>query len=336
MNSMTEHDVVEALRHKLDRDRYIVAIALGGIRKALDRHRWLLDGRGPYEWDDDRYRDEFTDWVEAVEQSVGILAKLAWDKDDCTTDTAKVQAAREAAREYVVDAPKGHRSMLPSDLGLPCPSCASLQQTAPAKQEDREGLVGFDLAVKSGEYLNTIDDMERRVDERGRPFLAYTAQHVVNAFKAGAALSLSEAQTPPKADPWEGNPAREGMPDDWGPPKADEGLAGELQRTIKRLDLALAEARRDNRNAFPITTLEADRILTALNRDSKAVELAPNAREAWIRTILSLSGSEANRRAFMAGYNQCDCPKPVTHEKDRAWARGMVAYAYLKESSNAG
>ena len=118
--------LVGELQHMLDRDRYIVAIALGTIRKALDGHRWLLEGRGPYEWDDDRYRDEFAAWVRGIEASTGLLAKLARDHGDCTTDTAKVQAAREAAREYAVDAPVGHRTMLPSDLGLPCPSCAAL------------------------------------------------------------------------------------------------------------------------------------------------------------------------------------------------------------------
>lgn len=119
--------LVEELEHLLDRDRYIVAIALGHIRKALDGHRWLLEGRGPYEWDDDRYREEFTAWLEDVEASTGLLAKLAWDKGGCTTDAVKVQEARKAARMYAVNTPVGHRTMLPSDIGLPCPSCAALK-----------------------------------------------------------------------------------------------------------------------------------------------------------------------------------------------------------------
>jgi hypothetical protein len=134
--------VVDRLEHLIDRDRYILAIALGHIRKALDGHRWLLEGRGPYEWDDDRYRDEFTDWLANVEASLGPLAKLAFDKSDCTTDSAKVEAAREAARHYCIEAPKGHRSMLPSDLGLPCPSCAALASTPSTAPADMRGLAG--------------------------------------------------------------------------------------------------------------------------------------------------------------------------------------------------
>ena len=113
------------LTHIIDRDRYIVAMSLGHIREGLNCHRWLLEGRGPYEWDDDRYRDEFRAWLESVERATGALAKLAFDKADCTTDPALVAKAQEAARAYVAEAPKGHREMLPSDLGLPCPSCAA-------------------------------------------------------------------------------------------------------------------------------------------------------------------------------------------------------------------
>ena len=123
---------LEDMRHLLDRDRYIVAIALGHIKRALNGHRWLLEGRGPYEWDDDRYRDEFADWVANVEAATGLLAKLAWDKDACETEADKVAAAREAAQVYAVDPPVGHRTTLPSDLGLPCPSCAAL--SAPTRE----------------------------------------------------------------------------------------------------------------------------------------------------------------------------------------------------------
>ena len=61
----------------------------------------------------------------------------------------------------------------------------------------------------------------------------------------------------------------------------------------------------------------------------KIAEIAEEHRVAWIQSILSLTGSEANRRAFMAGYNGSDCPTPVTREKERAWARGKVARKHL-------
>jgi len=130
---------IATMRHMLDRDRYVVAIALGHIKSALNGHRWLLEGRGPYDWDDDRYRDEFADWVQNVEAATGLLAKLAWDKDYCETDPDKVAAASEAARVYAIDPPVGHRTMLPSDLGLPCPSCSATTQAL-----DGRGMMGGD------------------------------------------------------------------------------------------------------------------------------------------------------------------------------------------------
>ena len=41
-------------------------LALRAILDEIESRKWILDGRGSYEWDDDRYRQE-TRWVmEAV------------------------------------------------------------------------------------------------------------------------------------------------------------------------------------------------------------------------------------------------------------------------------
>lgn len=36
------------------------------IKKEIDSHSWVLEGRGSYAWDDDRYRDETRIVFEAV------------------------------------------------------------------------------------------------------------------------------------------------------------------------------------------------------------------------------------------------------------------------------
>lgn len=153
---------LEDMRHLLDRDRYIVAIALGHIKRALNGHRWLLEGRGPYEWDDDRYRDEFADWVANVEAATGLLAKLAWDKDACETEADKVAAAREAARVYAVDPPVGHRTMLPSDLGLPCPSCAAL--STPTRERDLLAFIAAEMRAQEDCNTGRYDEWLTRID----------------------------------------------------------------------------------------------------------------------------------------------------------------------------
>ena len=46
------------LRAALHRDRTGLAGALDAVRREVDGRAWILDGRGNYEWDDERYRAE--------------------------------------------------------------------------------------------------------------------------------------------------------------------------------------------------------------------------------------------------------------------------------------
>lgn len=114
----------EQLMHVIDRDRYIVAHGVNQIRAAIDGHSWLLEGRGPYEWDDDRYRDEFGDAVNRIEAAMEPLRRVAWDKSDCTRITERVIAAKEAASEMLKQ-PIGPREMIATDI-MPavCSECS--------------------------------------------------------------------------------------------------------------------------------------------------------------------------------------------------------------------
>lgn len=53
-------------------------------------------------------------------------------------------------------------------------------------------------------YLNSIDDPIRQHDARGNPFLAYTGQHVVNAFKAGHHAGMEAAAVIAAQDQYDG------------------------------------------------------------------------------------------------------------------------------------
>lgn len=93
-------DAVEALRHALDRDRYVVAACVGAIRKALDGRRWLREaGRGRYAYDDDRYQREFGLAFDEIVEAMRPLSAVAIDKTNCTTDPDKVKAARDAGAD---------------------------------------------------------------------------------------------------------------------------------------------------------------------------------------------------------------------------------------------
>lgn len=49
---------LERATKALDRDATGMAQALSDIRKAAASRMWITEGRGPYEWDDDRYKEE--------------------------------------------------------------------------------------------------------------------------------------------------------------------------------------------------------------------------------------------------------------------------------------
>jgi hypothetical protein len=109
---------VERLQHVLDRDRYIVAAGTTAIQQAISGRLWLFEGRGHYDWDDDRYRAEFKDALQAIEAALTPLKLVAWDKSDCTRIEERVVAARQAAQDMLRSDP-GPREMIGGDLGLP-------------------------------------------------------------------------------------------------------------------------------------------------------------------------------------------------------------------------
>jgi len=49
---------IQNLKNALWQDKSNMAQALSAIIKWADGYEWILEGRGPYEWDDQRYKDE--------------------------------------------------------------------------------------------------------------------------------------------------------------------------------------------------------------------------------------------------------------------------------------
>lgn len=73
--------------------------ALWGIVRAIDEEitgrMWIIEGRGPYEWDDDRYRQEFGWAVKAVQAKLEPLKKIAHDLKDSPATEAGVDVVRK-------------------------------------------------------------------------------------------------------------------------------------------------------------------------------------------------------------------------------------------------
>jgi hypothetical protein len=87
---------VAMLRDALDRDQTGLAAALQKIRDHVRGHSWLLDGRGSYEWDDDRYREEAG---HAMRPVIEIAAKAL--SDSGTIANRSLHDVDKAARDFM-------------------------------------------------------------------------------------------------------------------------------------------------------------------------------------------------------------------------------------------
>ncbi len=92
---------IETLREDLkkalaanERDRTRMHQVLRGIDEEITGRMWLLEGRGSYEWDDDKYREEFGWAVKALQEKLEPLRKIASDLKDSPTTQEAVEAAR--------------------------------------------------------------------------------------------------------------------------------------------------------------------------------------------------------------------------------------------------
>lgn len=134
---------IDHLTHVVDRDRYVVAAGITAVESAVRARQWVLQGRGPYEWDDDDYRKEFGIWMEEVYRVMDVLRKVSFDKTDCTTDETKIIAARNAAYE-IIKAPIQHREMIAADLGLFDPTIPEITRLRNELKEARDMLKQYE------------------------------------------------------------------------------------------------------------------------------------------------------------------------------------------------
>ena len=62
---------VRDLQNALDRDKTGLGAALAAIREEVKGRRWICEGRGPYTYDDDRYRQETGFAFNVIEKLAG-------------------------------------------------------------------------------------------------------------------------------------------------------------------------------------------------------------------------------------------------------------------------
>jgi len=122
MNSVAAY--AEMLRELASAERQRVAVALSAIeydrtkvseavtamKDALHQREWLKEGRGSYEWDDDRWHDEFAAAYDEIFEAMKPLEKIAADWTLCSRDSETIvkqrmdlQARADAAEAKVAE-----------------------------------------------------------------------------------------------------------------------------------------------------------------------------------------------------------------------------------------
>lgn len=85
---------VARLQAIIERDRTMVARGVTAVRRAIVAREWLRLGRGSYEYDDDRWRDEFGAAIEEIEEAINPLRAVAANLNDSPVDANDVADAR--------------------------------------------------------------------------------------------------------------------------------------------------------------------------------------------------------------------------------------------------
>jgi len=82
------------LGEQLEFDRSAVADCVTAANKAVDMRHWLTEGRGPYEWNDDNWHDEFRQAAIEIKQAIAPMTAIAANWKDCPMKADEVAQAR--------------------------------------------------------------------------------------------------------------------------------------------------------------------------------------------------------------------------------------------------
>ena len=87
-----ERDEAALFANELDR-RNLHSI-VSGIEAEITGRMWMIEGRGSYEWNDDKYRQEFGWAVKALQEKLEPLRKIASDLKNSPTKESGVERVR--------------------------------------------------------------------------------------------------------------------------------------------------------------------------------------------------------------------------------------------------
>lgn len=94
---------VEKLRVAIETDRAKLAIGIQKMDGVIAGREWMIEGRGPYEWDDENYQKEFQSACSDIHASMKSLRQISNDWTNCSNDDEIITFARAKARQALKD-----------------------------------------------------------------------------------------------------------------------------------------------------------------------------------------------------------------------------------------
>jgi hypothetical protein len=84
-----------------EQSRSALAPVVSELKMIITRRDWMAEGRGPYEWDDPAYQQEFGVAMQEWQEAIKPLQEVASNWSFCPTDPDEIIAARELFEERV-------------------------------------------------------------------------------------------------------------------------------------------------------------------------------------------------------------------------------------------
>ncbi len=106
-------------------DRRSLWAVVRAIDEEITGRMWLIEGRGNYEWDDDKYRQEFGWAVHALQEKLEPLRKIAHDLKNCPETEQGVNSVRklEAQVEQLGRQVAEMEARIETLIGTTCKRC---------------------------------------------------------------------------------------------------------------------------------------------------------------------------------------------------------------------
>lgn len=89
----------EAAKVSNEQSRSALAPVVYDLKMIITRRDWMAEGRGPYEWDDPAYQQEFGVALQEWQEAIKPLQAVAANWSHCPTDPDEIATARALFEE---------------------------------------------------------------------------------------------------------------------------------------------------------------------------------------------------------------------------------------------